>query len=183
MTKYRTPRWGWAITGSGHFLKETLAVVRELERRRPVPQQGGGGGLADVQAGPRPAPIGPRVPRHDRERGAGRPVLLRRLPHRRRRAGDLERGGEIRLRHLGRSRQQRLRAGRQDAASRSSCSPATRAPELRDRSAQGHGQGLSAADRPREPREPRPLRRVPPRSIRPPSSRTAIARRRAEIAA
>ena len=31
MTKYKTPRWGWAITGSGHFLKETLAIVRELE--------------------------------------------------------------------------------------------------------------------------------------------------------
>ena len=31
MTKYKTPRWGWAITGSGHFLKETLALVRELE--------------------------------------------------------------------------------------------------------------------------------------------------------
>lgn len=31
MTKYRTPRWGWAMTGSGHFLKETLAVVRALE--------------------------------------------------------------------------------------------------------------------------------------------------------
>ena len=31
MTTYKTPRWGWAITGSGHFLKETLALVRELE--------------------------------------------------------------------------------------------------------------------------------------------------------
>jgi len=32
MTKYETPRWGWALTGSGHFLKETLAFIRELER-------------------------------------------------------------------------------------------------------------------------------------------------------
>ncbi len=31
MTKYKTPRRGWAITGSGHYLKETLALVRELE--------------------------------------------------------------------------------------------------------------------------------------------------------
>ena len=31
MTKFRTPRWGWAITGSGHFLKETLTLVRNLE--------------------------------------------------------------------------------------------------------------------------------------------------------
>ena len=30
MTKYKTPRWGWAVTGSGHFLKETLAIVRAL---------------------------------------------------------------------------------------------------------------------------------------------------------
>jgi dihydromethanopterin reductase (acceptor) len=32
MTKYETPRWGWALTGSGHFLKESLALIRELER-------------------------------------------------------------------------------------------------------------------------------------------------------
>jgi len=31
MTKYKTPRWGWALTGSGHFLKESLALIREIE--------------------------------------------------------------------------------------------------------------------------------------------------------
>jgi dihydromethanopterin reductase (acceptor) len=31
MTRFKTPRWGWALTGSGHFLKESLALVRELE--------------------------------------------------------------------------------------------------------------------------------------------------------
>ena len=31
MTKVQTPRWGWALTGSGHFLKESLALIRELE--------------------------------------------------------------------------------------------------------------------------------------------------------
>ena len=31
MTKHKTPRWGWALTGSGHFLKECLALVLELE--------------------------------------------------------------------------------------------------------------------------------------------------------
>ncbi len=31
MTKRQTPRWGWALTGSGHFLKESLALIRELE--------------------------------------------------------------------------------------------------------------------------------------------------------
>ena len=31
MTKHKTPRWGWALTGSGHFLKESLALVRDLE--------------------------------------------------------------------------------------------------------------------------------------------------------
>jgi flavoprotein len=31
MIKRQTPRWGWALTGSGHFLKESLGLIRELE--------------------------------------------------------------------------------------------------------------------------------------------------------
>jgi flavoprotein len=31
MTKRHKPRWGWALTGSGHFLKESLALIRELD--------------------------------------------------------------------------------------------------------------------------------------------------------
>jgi dihydromethanopterin reductase (acceptor) len=31
MTTRQTPRWGWALTGSGHFLKESLALIRELD--------------------------------------------------------------------------------------------------------------------------------------------------------
>jgi dihydromethanopterin reductase (acceptor) len=31
MAKVRTPRWGWALTGSGHFFKECLALIRELD--------------------------------------------------------------------------------------------------------------------------------------------------------
>lgn len=31
MANVKTPRWGWALTGSGHFFKECLAVVRELD--------------------------------------------------------------------------------------------------------------------------------------------------------
>lgn len=30
MVNVSTPRWGWALTGSGHFFKECLALVREL---------------------------------------------------------------------------------------------------------------------------------------------------------
>jgi flavoprotein len=30
MAKIKKPRWGWALTGSGHFFKECLAIVREL---------------------------------------------------------------------------------------------------------------------------------------------------------
>lgn len=30
MARERTPRWAWAITGSGHFFTETLAIVRAL---------------------------------------------------------------------------------------------------------------------------------------------------------
>lgn len=26
----KTPRWGWALTGSGHFFKESLAIMRQL---------------------------------------------------------------------------------------------------------------------------------------------------------
>jgi flavoprotein len=29
--KVRTPRWGWALTGSGHFFKECLALIRTLD--------------------------------------------------------------------------------------------------------------------------------------------------------
>jgi len=31
MAKVRTPRWGWALTGSGHYFKECLDMIRELE--------------------------------------------------------------------------------------------------------------------------------------------------------
>jgi dihydromethanopterin reductase (acceptor) len=26
----KTPRWGWALTGSGHFVKESLAIIKRL---------------------------------------------------------------------------------------------------------------------------------------------------------
>jgi dihydromethanopterin reductase (acceptor) len=31
MAKVKTPRWGWALTGSGHFFKECLALIQELD--------------------------------------------------------------------------------------------------------------------------------------------------------
>src|ERR1700761_986405 len=31
MSALKTPRWAWAITGSGHYIKETFALVREIE--------------------------------------------------------------------------------------------------------------------------------------------------------
>jgi dihydromethanopterin reductase (acceptor) len=30
MAKVKTPRWGWALTGSGHFFKECLRMVGDL---------------------------------------------------------------------------------------------------------------------------------------------------------
>jgi dihydromethanopterin reductase (acceptor) len=30
MSKPKTPRWAWAITGSGHYIKETFSQVRDL---------------------------------------------------------------------------------------------------------------------------------------------------------
>jgi dihydromethanopterin reductase (acceptor) len=31
MAKVKTPRWGWALTGSGHFFKECLSMIRDLD--------------------------------------------------------------------------------------------------------------------------------------------------------
>jgi flavoprotein len=31
MAKVKKPRWGWALTGSGHFFKECLAIIRALD--------------------------------------------------------------------------------------------------------------------------------------------------------
>jgi dihydromethanopterin reductase (acceptor) len=31
MARVKTPRWGWALTGSGHFFKECLRMVGELD--------------------------------------------------------------------------------------------------------------------------------------------------------
>jgi len=31
MAKVKTPRWGWALTGSGHYFKECLDMIRGLE--------------------------------------------------------------------------------------------------------------------------------------------------------
>jgi len=31
MAKVKKPRWGWALTGSGHFFKECLGIIGELD--------------------------------------------------------------------------------------------------------------------------------------------------------
>ena len=31
MAKLHTPRWAWALTGSGHFFTESFALIHELE--------------------------------------------------------------------------------------------------------------------------------------------------------
>ncbi len=31
MAKVKTPRWGWALTGSGHFFKECLRMIGQLD--------------------------------------------------------------------------------------------------------------------------------------------------------
>jgi dihydromethanopterin reductase (acceptor) len=31
MAKVKQPRWGWALTGSGHFFKECLEIIGELD--------------------------------------------------------------------------------------------------------------------------------------------------------
>lgn len=32
MARAETPRWGWALTGSGHFFKECLGIARTLDK-------------------------------------------------------------------------------------------------------------------------------------------------------
>ena len=34
MAKVKTPRWGWALTGSGHFFKECLGMIAALDLNR-----------------------------------------------------------------------------------------------------------------------------------------------------
>ena len=149
MTKYKTPRWGWAITGSGHFLKETLALVRELED-------------VDLFLSKAAAEV---LRMYKQELGlqrsirvyrdttasscADRAILLWRLSQPDRRPRNLERRREIRLRHFRRSRQQCVRAGRQMPRSGDRLRLRYRA-GTGDRGAERHGEGLPAPDRPRE---------------------------------
>lgn len=35
MAKVKTPRWAWALTGSGHFFQECLRMLRELDDLDP----------------------------------------------------------------------------------------------------------------------------------------------------
>ena len=111
MTKFKTPRWGWALTGSGHFLKESLGLIRELEHVDLFLSKAGAEVLRMYKQElelPRSARV---YPRHVGEFVHGRPILLRRLSHADRGAGDLERGRQVRLWNLRRFHHQCLCAG------------------------------------------------------------------------
>ena len=159
MSEHKTPRWAWAITGSGHYIKETFALVRELRGSRPVPQQGGGRSAAHVQAGAR---------RCRNRRGCSRT-----RPRARRRSGSSTMAS---ITPSSSPRRPPTRWRNSSTAfptiSSATCSPTAarrRVPidrvRLRhragtvDRGAERHGEGLSAPDRPRKSRKARPLRR------------------------
>ena len=41
MAKVKTPRWAWALTGSGHFFQECLRMLRELDDVDPFVSKAG----------------------------------------------------------------------------------------------------------------------------------------------
>jgi dihydromethanopterin reductase (acceptor) len=108
MAKVKTPRWAWALTGSGHFLKECLRMLRELDDVDLFRQQGRKRSRAHVSAGIQIAAGHATFPRYDRERRASRLILLRHLSHADPRAGDLEYSSKLCGGHFRYPRHQRF---------------------------------------------------------------------------
>jgi flavoprotein len=48
MIKAVTPRWGWALTGSGHFFNECIEIARQLEHVDLLRQQSRRGSAAPI---------------------------------------------------------------------------------------------------------------------------------------
>jgi hypothetical protein len=94
MAKVKIPRWGWALTGSGHFFKECLVAVRALEDVDLFVSKA----AAEVLRMYKQDLSLPKATRIFRDTTApGRVLLLRRLPHLGAGAGDFEHRGEMRL--------------------------------------------------------------------------------------
>ena len=81
MAKVKTPRWGWALTGSGHFFKECLRMIAELDEVDLFVSKAAGEVVRMYSAGFQAAEDRADFPRHHRERRPGRAVLLRHLSH------------------------------------------------------------------------------------------------------
>ena len=98
MAKVKIPRWGWALTGSGHFFKECLVAVRALEDVDLFVSKAAAEVLRMYKQDLN-LPKSTRIFRDTTASSpAGRILLLRRLPHACAGAGDLEHRGEMRLR-------------------------------------------------------------------------------------
>ena len=97
MAKVKIPRWGWALTGSGHFFKECLVAVRALEDVDLFVSKAAAEVLRMYKQDLESAEGDAHLPRHDRQLTPGRILLLRCLPHLGAGAGDFEHRGEMRL--------------------------------------------------------------------------------------
>ena len=98
MAKVKTPRWGWALTGSGHFFKECLIAVRALDDVDLFVSKAAGE-VVRMYKQDLNLPKSARIFRDtDGKRTAGRIFLLWRLSHACAGAGDVEHGGKMRLR-------------------------------------------------------------------------------------
>src|SRR5262249_5808030 len=99
MAKVKTLCRAWALTGSGHFFKECLRTLRELDDvdlfvRKTASDR------AQVSAGIQIASSNATLPRYDRE-------------HADPGAGDIEHGSKVRGEHFRDPRHQRIRASRE----------------------------------------------------------------------
>src|ERR1700745_975603 len=149
MAKVATPRWGWALTGSGHFFRECLVAIRTLENVDLFVSKA----ASEVFRMYKQDLALPTSARIFRDTTASSPPVgyfyYWRLPYAGARTGDVEYGSKMRLRNFRQSCDECLRAGRQVSR------PGDRfclryGTGTRNRGAEKHGQGLSASHRPRE---------------------------------
>ena len=112
MAKVKTPRWGWALTGSGHFFKECLTLIAELDDVDLFVSKA----AAEVVRMYRQELKLPKSARLFQDKTASAaPVgafYYGDLPHAGGRTGDVEHGREMRVRHFRHAGDQRVRAGR-----------------------------------------------------------------------
>ena len=74
MAKVKQPRWGWALTGSGHFFKECLDIMGELDEVDLFVSRAAAEVIRMYRQDP--SEVDAHLSRHHGQRGAGRCILL-----------------------------------------------------------------------------------------------------------